>query len=194
MNLFNSRRTRLVLRNLRNWIHGRIRQLVHCQLFAPVIRDEDRVWSNCPHHQHRKNSITTTRDHSYTFAIIYLQLHRRFGMNFDIGFRALLDQESYATCLVAGEILIDNASARENQWKLFVGYFIGWVVFNRVKLRFAVGMVEAIFKQSRRAWMIFSRARPKDAVVLLNLFPCYSVVIRIASTRRYAQLVKHLAR
>ena len=46
------------------------------------------------------------------------------GMNFDIRLRALFDQESDAPSLVAGEILIDDASARENQWKLFVRNFI----------------------------------------------------------------------
>ena len=114
----------------------------------------------------RKDSFTATRDHAHTFAVVDLQLHRRFRMNLDVGFRTLLDQKTDASRLIAGKILIDHASARQYQREFFVGHFVRRVVFNRVKLRFAVRMIEAIFKQARRSRMIFRWARPEDAVVL----------------------------
>ena len=63
-----------------------------------------------------------------------------------------------------------------------------------MELRLAVRMVEALFKQTRRAGMIFSRARPEDAVVRFDLFPGNAVVIGIATSRRDAQLIENLAR
>ena len=77
-------------------------------------------------------------------------------MDFDIRLGALLNQESDAPGLIAGKILINDSSAGENQGKLFIGNLVGRIVFNRVKLCFAVGMIKSFFKQTRRAWMIFS--------------------------------------
>ena len=62
-----------------------------------------------------------------------------------------------------------------------------------MKLRLTVGMIETIFKQARRARMIFRRAGPEDAVVLFDLLPRYAVVIGIAAARRDPQLFENVA-
>src|ERR1051325_11877323 len=74
MDLFNSRRTSLELRNLRSRIECGIRQLIYRQLFSPVIGNEDRVWTNRSHHQHWKHAFAASRDHAHTFAVVDLQL------------------------------------------------------------------------------------------------------------------------
>src|SRR6266568_5070231 len=104
-------------------------------------------------------------------------------MNFHVRFGALLDQEPNASRLIAGKILIDDTSAGENQRKLFIRNFVGRIVFNRVKLGLAVGMIKAIFKQTRRAWMIFSGTRPEDPIILFNSFPRNAVVVGITAAR-----------
>ena len=44
MNLLDARGARFELRNLGNWIEYRVRQLVHCQIFAPMVGNEDGVF------------------------------------------------------------------------------------------------------------------------------------------------------
>ena len=34
-------------------------RIIHGQLFAPMIRNKDRIRPDCPHHQDRENSFTT---------------------------------------------------------------------------------------------------------------------------------------
>ncbi len=193
MNLLNSRGAGFELRNLRSWIERGIRQLIHRQFFAPVIGNEDRVGSNRPHDQHRKHSIATPRDNPHTLAVVDLQLHRGFRMNLDIRFRTLLDQKTDASRLIAGKILIDDASTGQDQRKLFIRNFLRRIVFNRMKLRFAVRMIKAIFKQTRRTRMIFGGTRPEDAVVLFDLLPGDAVVIGVAAARSDAQFVEDFA-
>ena len=115
-------------------------------------------------------------------------------MDLDIRFRTLLHQKSNPSRLIAGKILIDDAATRQNQWKLFIRNFLRRAVFNRMKLRLTIGMIEAIFKQTRRTRMIFSWTRPEDAVLLFNLLPGDTVVIGIAAARSDAQLVEDFAR
>src|SRR5262245_40182228 len=169
MNLLDSRRTSLELGDLRDRIELRIRQLIYRQLLAPVIRDENRIGSNRSHNKRGKLTFTTTRDHPDTFAVVDLEFHRGLGMSLDVRVRTLLDQESDTSWWIAGEILINDASARENQRELFIGNFLRRVVFERVKLCLAIRMIETFFEQSRRAWMIFSWTRPEDPVVLFDL-------------------------
>src|SRR2546421_2886811 len=104
-------------------------------------------------------------------------------MDLDVRLGALLDQKTNAPRLIAGKILIDDSSAGENQRKLFIWNFIRTGIFNRVKLSFAVRMIEAIFKKSWCSRMIFSGTRPEDPIVLFNLFPGYTVVVGIAAAR-----------
>src|SRR5215213_1178707 len=103
-------------------------------------------------------------------------------MHFDIRLRTLLHEETNASCLITRKILVNDASTRQYQRKLFVRNFVRRLVFDRMKLRFTVGMIEAILKQSWRARMILGRARPEDTVILFDLLPCYAVVIGFAAT------------
>src|ERR1041384_1347424 len=103
-------------------------------------------------------------------------------MNFDIRFRTLLHEKTDASRLIAGKILINHASTRQYQRIFFVRNFLRWVVFNRVELRFAVRMIEAILKQSRCARVLFGGTGPEDAVVLFDFLPRYAVVIRVTAT------------
>src|SRR5262252_4340213 len=113
-------------------------------------------------------------------------------MNFNIWLGALLHQKSYAARLIAGKVLIDDAPTGENQRELFIGNFLRPAVFNRVKPGLAVGMIEAIFKQARRAGMIQGWTRPEDAVVRLNFFPGDAVVVGIPAARSDPQLFEHV--
>src|SRR3954471_7974344 len=99
-------------------------------------------------------------------------------MNFHVRFGTLLDQKTDPASLIARQILIDDSAARQDQRKLIIGNFIRRIVFNRVEPGFAVRVIKAIFKKTRRAGMIFSRTGPEDAVVLFDFLPGYSVVIR----------------
>src|SRR5689334_7972257 len=111
-------------------------------------------------------------------------------MDLDVGLGTLLDQKADAPRLITRKILIDDATARQYQREIFIGHFFRRLVFNRMKLRFAIGMIETFLEQSRRARMIFRRTRPEDAVVLLDLFPRDAVVIGIAAARRDPQFVE----
>src|SRR5690348_12203661 len=111
-------------------------------------------------------------------------------MNFDIRLRTLLHEKTKASRLVAGKILVDDATAREYQRKFFIGHFVRRVVFDRMKFRFAVGMIKALFKQSRCARMIFTWTRPENPVVLFDLLPRDAVVIGVTAARSDTQLVK----
>src|SRR5215207_5075409 len=113
-------------------------------------------------------------------------------MHFDIRFGTLLHEKADASRLIARKILIDHAPARQYQWKFFIGNFFGRVELNRMKLRLTVGVIEAILKQTRRAWMIFGGARPEDAVVLFDLLPRYAVVVSVAAARSDTKLVEDL--
>src|SRR5688572_12398860 len=101
-------------------------------------------------------------------------------MNLDIRFGTLLHQKADASRMIAGKILIDDPPTGENQWILFVRDLIWLMVFNGVKLCFAVRMIKPFFKQTRRSGMVFRWTRPKDAVVRLNFFPGDPVIIGIA--------------
>src|SRR6478672_3097288 len=111
-------------------------------------------------------------------------------MNFDIGLGALLHQKSNSSCLIAGKILIDNASACQNQGKFLVRRFLWRLEFDRMKLRSAIWMIEALFKQTWCTRMIFRWAGPKYAILLLDLLPRDAVVISVAAVRSDAHLIK----
>src|SRR6185503_10521773 len=66
--------------------------------------------------------------------------------------------------------------------------------FDRVKLRFAIRVVKALFKQTRRSGVIFGGTGPEDTVVLLDFFPRYAIVIGIAASRSDSQLVENISR
>src|SRR5690349_4539394 len=104
-------------------------------------------------------------------------------MDLNIRFRTLLNEKTDAPCLIAGEILIDHAAAREYQREFLIRNFFWRVVFNRMELRFAIRMVEAFLEQSRRTWMLFGWTRPEDSVVPFDLLPTNSVIIRIPAPR-----------
>src|SRR4029079_3308146 len=115
-------------------------------------------------------------------------------MDLDVRFGASLPQKTNASRLVPGKILIDHASTGQDQREFVIRNLVRRVVFNRMKLRLTVRMIEAIFKQTRCARMIFSWTGPEDAVVLFDLLPRYAVVIGVAAARRNAQLIEDLAR
>src|SRR5215213_3521355 len=194
MNLFNARRARFELRNLRHWIKRRVGQLIDGQLLTPMIRNEDRVRSNGAYYKHGKHSLTATGDDAHTFTVIDLELQCGFRMNLDVGFGTLLDKKTDSPGLIAGEILIDDATARQYQRKLVIRNFFWRLVFNCVKLSFAIRMVKAFLEESRRTRMIFRRTGPEDSVVLFDLFPGYAVVIRIAAAGGDPQLIEDLQR
>src|SRR5689334_16635084 len=102
-------------------------------------------------------------------------------MNLDVRLGTLFNQKPDAPRLITGKILINHATARQDQWKLVVRCFLRRLKLDRMKLRFSVGMIETLFKQTRRARMIFRRARPEDAVLLLDLLPRDAVVISVTT-------------
>src|SRR5712691_7375419 len=142
-----------------------------------MIGNEDRVLADRLNNQRRKYAITTPRDNSHTLTIVDFQLHRCLWMNLDVRLGTLLDEKSDTSRLIAGEILIDNASASQNQRKLSIGCFLGRLVINRVKLSFTIRMIETLFEQTRRTWMILRRTRPKDPVLLFDFLPRDAVVV-----------------
>lgn len=79
-----------------------------------------------------------------------------------------------------GEILKDDASAGEDQWKLSVRLFLCALVFERMKFCLAVRMIEPVLKEPQRSRMIFRGARPENAV-LAPMFPCDAAVIGCAA-------------
>src|SRR6266516_696839 len=114
MNLLDPRGTGLELRNPGDWIERRVCQLIDRQVLAPMIRNEDRVPADRLNYQRWKHPVATPRNHAHALAIVHLELHRRFRMNLDVWFGTLLDEEADASRLVAGQVLIDNASACQN--------------------------------------------------------------------------------
>src|SRR5688500_439416 len=110
MNLLDACGAGFVLRDLRCRIEHRISQLVDRQLFAPVIRDEDRVGSDRFDDQRGKDTLTPTRNYLDSLAIVYLKFHCGLRMDLDVGLRALFDEETYPPRLVSREVLINNTS------------------------------------------------------------------------------------
>src|SRR5439155_26758693 len=100
MNFLDARGASFEFRNLRSRIERRIRQLIHRQLLAPVIRNEDRVRANRADDEHRKGSFASARCDSHALAIIDLQFHRSLRMNFDVWFGTLLNQKTNASSLI----------------------------------------------------------------------------------------------
>src|SRR5262252_3900637 len=115
-------------------------------------------------------------------------------MNFDVRLGTLLNQKADASGLIARKVLIDNSSTRQDQRKFFIGNFVWWIEFDRVKLCLAVWMIEAIFEQTWGSRMIFSRTGPENSVVLFDLLPRHAIVIGIAPARCGSQLVENLPR
>src|SRR2546421_7002508 len=191
MDLLDPRCACFELRNLGDWIERRVCQLIDGQVLAPMIRNEDRVLANCFDYQSWKDPIAAPGDYAHALAIVHLELHRCLWMNLDVWFGTLLNEKSYAPCLIAGQVLIDNATAGQNQRELFVRRFLRRLVLDCVKLRLAIGMIETVFEQARSARMIERRAWPKDTVLLFDLLPCDSVVIGVAAARSDAHLVEN---
>src|SRR5258708_2995942 len=155
-----------------------------------MIRNEDRVLADRFNYKRRKHAVTPPRDDAHALAVVDFQFHRRVRMDLDIRIGTLFDEKSNASRLVAGQVLVDDASARQNQWKLFVRRLLRRLVFDCVKLSFTIRMIEMIFEQARRTRMILRRAGPEDAVVLLYLFPRDAVVIGVAATRSDAHFIE----
>src|ERR1044072_8618400 len=123
-----------------------------------MVRYEDRISANRLHNQSWKDSFTTSRNYTYTLAVVHLQLHCSFRMNFNIWFRALFDEKSDAPSLVTRKILIDNPATGQNQREFIIGSFLRRLVLNRMEFGFAIRMIETLFKQSRCTRMIFRGA------------------------------------
>src|SRR2546423_1983697 len=181
MNLLNARGAGFELRYLRDGIERRIGQLIRSEFFAPMIRNEDSIGPNRFDDERWEDALAPTRNDLHTLAIVDFELHGRNGVNLYVRLRALLYEKAYAPRLISRKILIDDASARQNQRVLFIGRLCGRVVFDGVKLCTAICVIEAFFKESWRARMIFSRARPEDAVLFFDLFIRDAVVISIAA-------------
>src|SRR4051812_35793249 len=101
MNFFNTRSTCFVLRNLRSRVKRRISQLIDSQLLAPVVGDKNRIRPNGADNEHRKHTVTSSRTHANTLAVSDVKSRSSLGVDFDIGFRALLDQEANAPRLIS---------------------------------------------------------------------------------------------
>src|SRR3954468_16646165 len=102
MNFLNASSARFELRNLRNRIERWIGQLIYCQLFSPMVGNENRIFANSLDDQCRKDTITTTRDDFHALAIQYVQLFRGCRVDFNVRFRTLLNQKTDAASLIPG--------------------------------------------------------------------------------------------
>src|ERR1043165_739539 len=105
MNLLDAGGTGFILRYLRRWVERWVCQLVGRQLFAPVVRDKDRVGADRLDDERRKDALAAPRDHAHALAVVDLQLHGRLRVNLDVRLGALFDEKAYATGLVARKIL-----------------------------------------------------------------------------------------
>src|SRR5689334_13092705 len=99
-----------------------------------MIRNKDRILTNCLYDQCRENAISTTRHNSHPLAVVDLQLHRSFRMNLDVWLGALFNQKTDAPRLIAREILIDNATTRQDQWILVIRSLLWRFKVNSMKL------------------------------------------------------------
>src|SRR5690606_40481883 len=99
-----------------------------------------------------------------------------------------------AACLVARQVLVDDAPASQYKRIFAVRLFIGTFIFDRVKFRLAVRMIELFFEKPGSSGMVLGRTRPEDPVICINLFIANAVVIRLATFGSDPQLVKDLAR
>src|SRR2546425_1645578 len=146
-----------------------------------MIGNEDCVLANCFDYQSWKDPIAASRDYAHALAVVNLQLHRGLWMNLDVRLGTLLDEKSNPARLIAGQVLIDNASASQDQRKLSIWRFLWRLILNRVKLRFTVGMIETLIEQTRRTGMILRRTGPKDPVLLFDFLPRDAVVVGVAA-------------
>jgi len=87
----------------------RLCQLIHGQLFTPMIRNKDRVRPDCSHHQHRKIPHRDVKQpNALSPSLIFGIVSSRSPMDFDIRLEHCLDQKTNAPRLIARKILIDD--------------------------------------------------------------------------------------
>src|SRR5436853_7821565 len=101
MNLLDARGTGFVLWNLRDGVKLWVRQLIHGELFAPVIGNKNRVGANRFDDERGEDALATPRAHAHVLAIVDLELHGCLRMNLNVRLRALLYEKAYATSLIA---------------------------------------------------------------------------------------------
>src|SRR6478609_9172870 len=99
-------------------------------------------------------------------------------MDLTQGLRILIHQRADPPRLCAGEIMGDHAAGSENDWILTVSFFCCGLPFHRLKMCFAVRMIEFVaFVQPGCAWMVRGRARPANSKLTINTVPGNAVVI-----------------
>src|SRR5579864_8705090 len=106
--------------------------------------------------------------------------------------RILVHQSANSARLRSGEVVGDHAASSKNDGILTVHLFGCRLPLHRLKMGFAVRMIELIaFIKPGCAWMIGGGTGPANAVLAVNAVPGNAVVIADAALGRDAQLIKY---
>src|SRR5262249_10751271 len=106
----------------------------------------------------------------------------------------LFAQEWNPPCLIAGEVVVDDAAGRQDERVVVVGLLGGRDVNDRMETGFAVGKAEALLVKPRRAGMLLGWAGPEDTILRLNLLIGDPPVVRFGPLGAQAQFIEDRAR
>src|SRR6185437_3819509 len=143
--------TYFVFWNLHLWFQYRVGELVSRLRVPIVVRNEQGVRANRAHDEGRNGHFAAPRTHGYPVAILYAKPGSCLLVDFHPGIRCLLFQERRTSCLVAGEIVIDDAPRCEYQRVFFIRFLGRRNVRDRMEARLAIGKTETLLVEARRS-------------------------------------------
>jgi hypothetical protein len=85
-----------------------------------MIRDKERIRANRTYNQSGCRHLATPCTHRDPIAVANAQARRRPFVHLNTGIGSLLFEERRASCLVARQIMVDDASSGKYQWILLI--------------------------------------------------------------------------
>src|SRR6266487_3986634 len=159
-----------------------------------VIRNKQCIRANRAYNQRGNRHLASPRAYCHPVAFPDTQPCSSLLMDFHPGIGCSLIQKWSTPCLVAREIVIDDAASRQNQRILIVWLLSRWNVGDWMKTCLAIREAETLLVETRRARVILGGARPEDTVLLLDLLVGDSPIIRFRSPGTETQFIENVSR
>src|SRR5581483_6356664 len=203
-----------VLRNFRNRILRRDRELIRTFLSGPVVRDKDRVRADGGDDHRLEGDRAATGFGGGPIVVLDAELFREARVDLDSRLRVLIDQRADASGLRAGEKLADDSAGRQEDRVFGADVVHRSAVVRDVEAGLAIrevkwpralgnGIVAVALEEPWSSGMIGNglsclvivrRARPEHSELFLDFLISDSRVIRDTALAGNAQLFEYFRR
>ena len=174
-------------------VEGGVREVVDRRLARPVERGEDGVGADLRRQPRAHPRHPAPGAQRHVAPVGDAEPRGQVGMDVDDRLGLGVEQRLGPPGLRAGLVVRPAAPGGEAVRVLVVGRFGGVAVVHDVEARPAVGGGEAVLEEARRASVIFRRARPEDAALVVDALVADARVVGRAARARATQLVEHRA-